>query len=162
MTDRTRTITWDDPLATAGAAKGRKGIDLLREILRGAVPPAPIQRTLGFDFVSAEEGVVRFRLVPNESHYNPMNAVHGGVACVLLDSAMGCATMSVLDEKTGYATTHIGVHLTRPITKDTGPIAAEGRVVHRGGRVVTSEGRLTDEQGRLLAHATCSCLLLER
>ena len=91
-----------------------------------------------------------------------MNGVHGGVACTLLDSAMGSAVMTTLDEKTGYVTADVVVHLTRAITARTGPIVAEGRVVHRGSRVATAEGRLTDREGRLLAHATTTCVLLER
>jgi uncharacterized protein (TIGR00369 family) len=134
----------------------------LKAIIEGAIPPAPIQATLGFDLIFAEEGLARFRLAPGEHLYNPMNGVHGGVACTLLDSAMGSAVMTTLDEKTGYSTADIIVHLTRPISVKTGPIVAEGRVVHRGSRVATAEGRLTDQEGRLLAHATATCVLTER
>ena len=143
-------------------AEGRTGIQLLRAIRDGALPPAPIQATLGFDLVEVEEGVARFRLTPGEHHYNPMNAVHGGVACVLLDSAMGSAAMTLLDDKTGYTTVDLTVHLTRAITLETGPVTAEGRVVHRGSRMITTEGRLTDAGGRLFAHSTATCLLLGR
>jgi len=160
--DRTRTISWHDPLATASGAAGRTGLEFLKAILDGALPPAPIQATLGFQLVHAAEGLARFRCEPDESLYNPMNGVHGGVACTLLDSAMGSAVMSTCDAKTGYTTVDLSVSLTRPISLATGPIVAEGRVLHRGSRVATAEGRLTDEKGRLLAHASCSCLLLER
>jgi uncharacterized protein (TIGR00369 family) len=160
--DRTRTITWDDPRLTTSAAEGKTGLELLRSILEGKTPPAPIQKTLGFDLVAVEEGMARFRLVPGEQHYNPMSAVHGGVACTLLDSAMGCAVMSVMDATTGYATVDLSIHLTRPITEKTGPIVAEGRVLRRGSRLVTTEAKLTDEQGKLLAHATGACMLLQR
>jgi uncharacterized protein (TIGR00369 family) len=161
-TDRARTVTWQDPLSTARGASGRTGIAFLRAILDGAIPPAPIQATLGFDLIAAEEGVARFRLLPGEHLYNPMNGVHGGVACTLLDSAMGSAVMTTLDEKTGYTTADLTVHLTRAISAKTGPIVAEGRVVHRGSRVATAEGRLTDGEGRLLAHGTTTCLLIDR
>jgi uncharacterized protein (TIGR00369 family) len=100
-------------------------------------------------------------MTPGEHLYNPMSAVHGGVACVLLDSAMGSAAMTTLDGQRGYTTVDLTVHLTRAIRADTGPITAEGRVLHRGGRVITTEGKLTDAQGRLLAHATGACLVLE-
>jgi uncharacterized protein (TIGR00369 family) len=138
------------------------GLELLRAILTGAHPKAPIQKTLGFDLVAADDGMARFRLVPGEQHYNPMGSVHGGVACTLLDSAMGAAVHSTLGDRHAYATTDVHVHLTRAITAKTGPIVAEGRVVHRGSRLLTAEGRLTDEQGKLLAHATATCLVLER
>jgi uncharacterized protein (TIGR00369 family) len=160
--ERTRHVTWQDPMATAQGAAGRTGSAFLKAILDGTIPPAPIQSTLGFDLTVVEEGLVRFRMTPGEHLYNPMNGVHGGVAGTLLDSAMGSAVMSTLDEKTGYVTADIVVHLTRPISVRTGPIVAEGRVVHRGSRLATAEGRLTDAEGRLLAHATTTCMLLER
>jgi uncharacterized protein (TIGR00369 family) len=162
MTDRARHVTWQDPLATARGAQGRSGLGFLKAILEGSIPPAPIQATLGFELIAAEEGLARFRLLAAEHLYNPMGSVHGGVACTLLDSAMGSAVMTTLDEKTGYSTVDINVHLTRPITAKTGPIVAEGRVAHRGSRLATAEGRLTDRDGRLLAHATTTCILTER
>jgi uncharacterized protein (TIGR00369 family) len=160
--DRSRSVTWQDPMATAGGAAGRTGLAFLKAILDGTVPPAPIQATLGFDLVAVEDGIARFRLDPGEHLYNPMNGVHGGVACTLLDSAMGSAVMTTLDERTAYVTADVVVHLTRAITSKTGPIVAEGRVVHRGTRVATAEGRLTDGEGRLLAHSTTTCVLMER
>jgi uncharacterized protein (TIGR00369 family) len=160
--ERTRSTSWDDPAAIARAATGRTGVALLRAILDGAVPPAPIQATLGFDLVAVEEGVVRFRGRPGEHLYNPMGTVHGGVAATLLDSAMGSAVMTTLDEKSSYATVDLVVHLTRPITAASGRLLAEGRVLHRGARIATAEGRLTDAEGRLLAHATTTCLVSGR
>jgi uncharacterized protein (TIGR00369 family) len=138
------------------------GLALLRAIIEGTIPRAPIQATLGFDLIAAEEGLARFRCVPGEHLYNPMNGVHGGVSCTLLDSAMGSAVMTTLDEKTGYSTLDLTVHLTRPISARTGPMVAEGRVVHRGSRIATAEARLTDGEGRVLAHGTSTCMLLER
>lgn len=162
MTDRVRTIAWSDPLLTAKGASGRTGLAFLQAIIDGSVPPAPIQHTLGFDLTEVAEGFARFRGVFGEHMYNPMMGVHGGVTSTLLDSAMGCAVLTLLDEKTGYTTASLTVHLTRPISVKTGAFAAEGRVIHHGSRVVTAEGRLLDGAGKLLSHATASCLLLER
>jgi acyl-coenzyme A thioesterase PaaI-like protein len=47
----------------------------------------------------------------------------------------------------------------RAISADTGPVRAEGRVIHRGGTVATSEADLRDGQGKLLAHGTSTCLI---
>ena len=160
--ERTRLVRWEDPSVTALAAKGRTGLAYLRAIADGTVPPAPIQFTLGFDLSSVEEGQAEFRLTPGEHLCNPMGAVHGGVACTLLDSAMSCAVMSTLDERHGYTTVDLTVHLTRGISPRSGPIRAVGKVVHRGGRIVTAEGRLLDEKERLLAHATTTCMVMER
>jgi uncharacterized protein (TIGR00369 family) len=160
--ERARQVTWADPMSIAGAASGRTGLAFLRGIRDGAIAAAPIQATLGFDLVTVEDGFVRFRMVTGEHLCNPMGTVHGGVACVLLDSAMSSSVLSQLDEKTAYTTVDLAVHLTRPIRPNTGEIFAEGRVVHRGSRVATAEGKLLDAHGRLLAHGTTTCLIVER
>jgi uncharacterized protein (TIGR00369 family) len=159
---RTRTITWNDPLATAAGAEGRTGLEFLRAIIDGVVPPPPIGETLSFALIGAEEGLARFRGTPDELHMNPMNQVHGGYAATLLDSAMGSAVMSTLDKDTAYTTVELSIRLTRGIMPKSGAIVAEGRIVHRGSRIATAEGRLTDAEGRLLAHGTTTCLLMPR
>jgi uncharacterized protein (TIGR00369 family) len=45
------------------------------------------------------------------------------------------------------------------MSKDTGPVRAEGRIVHRGRTVATSEGDLKDSAGKLYAHATTTCMI---
>jgi uncharacterized protein (TIGR00369 family) len=162
MMKRARNIEWADPQLIKSAAAGRSGLELLRAIGDGTIAQAPISATLGFALIAAEEGLARFRGEPDESLYNPMGGVHGGWACTLLDSAMGSAVMTTLDRETGYTTTQLSIYLTGAIDVQTGPVTAEGRIVHRGGRMVTAEGRLTNERGRLLAHGTTSCLLLPR
>lgn len=159
---RTRTIEFDDPELTTAGAVGKPGIEFLRELIAGTVPPAPLQQTLGFQLVEVSDGFARFELTPGEHLYNPSGVVHGGVAATLLDSAMGAAVTTTLDGLTGYTTAMLTVHLTRAITSRTVKVSAEGWVVHRGSRLVTAEGRLTDEQGRLLAHGSATCALSER
>jgi uncharacterized protein (TIGR00369 family) len=159
---RSKTIQWQDPALCAAGAKGRSGLEFLRAMIAGQVPPPPITETLGFSLVSVEQGFARFEGLAAEFHYNPLGTVHGGVACTLLDSALGCAVMTTLDAETGYTTAQIAVHLTRPITVATGRMIAEAKVVHRGGRVATAEGRLTDDDGKLLAHATTTCVIFPR
>lgn len=159
---RSRTFTWSDPALTAGAAAGRTGLELLRAIIAGEVPAPPITATLAFELVSADEGRAVFRGYPAEFHANPMGTVHGGYAATLLDSALGSAVMTLLDADTAYATSQLGIYLTRPIAVDSGPITADARVVHRGRTLATASAELTDERGRLLAHGTTSCALFRR
>lgn len=137
------------------------GLEFLRAIASGELPGAPIADLLGFAPVEAEEGRVVFAAVPDQSHYNPIGSVHGGLAATLLDSAMGCAVHSTLPAGMGYTTLELKVNFTRPITTETGRILCEGTVVHRGGRVATAEGRvLAEADGTLLAHGTTTCLIL--
>ena len=141
------------------AAATMSGVAFLQATMRGDQPPAPIAELLDFRLCAVEAGRVAFEGRPAACHYNPIGTVHGGYAATLLDSAMGCAVHSVLEAGVGYTTLEIKVNLVRPITAETGPVRAEGTLVHRGRRTATSEARLVDTDGRLLAHATCTCLL---
>lgn len=121
-----------------------------------------IGRTLDFTVVSLEEGRVVFGGTPDERVYNPIGTVHGGYAATLLDSAVGCAVHSMLKAGQGYTTLELKVAYHRPMTKDTGPIQAEGRVIQLGRRAAFAEGRLTDAKGRLYATATSTLLVFDR
>src|SRR4051812_14506477 len=108
------------------------GLEILRAICDGSRAQPPISKTLGFEIVSADEGIARFAGRPSESQYNPMGTVHGGWACTLLDSAMGSAVMTTIDATTAYTTTQLSIYLTAAIDAKTGPVTCEGRVIHRG------------------------------
>jgi uncharacterized protein (TIGR00369 family) len=98
-------------------------------------------------------------MTPEFRHYNPISVVHGGVAATLLDSCMSCAVQTHCQPGTGYTTLETKVNFVRAITKDTGPIRAEGRSLHVGRRAGTAEGRIIDARGTLLAHGTTTCML---
>lgn len=136
------------------------GLQIMRAIRDGELPPAPIQGLLGFTLVEADPGRIAFALTPREDHYNPIGSVHGGIAATLLDSAMGAAVHTTRAAGQSYATLELKVNLVRTVTVDTGEVRAEGTVVHSGSRVATAEGRLTrSSDGALLAHASSTCLL---
>ncbi len=158
--DRQIVVRWDDPMAGARLARQMRGIEFLRAWLRGEIPPAPIGALMGLALTVAEEGRVVFSVTPGEQHYNPIGIVHGGLVATLLDSAMGSAVQSTLAAGVGHATLELTVNFVRAVTRDTGQLLGEGRVLHRGGRTATAEGRVTAlADGRLLAHGTTTCLL---
>lgn len=135
------------------------GLAFLRGIIDGRLPVPPMADTLGFRLIAVDKGRAVFEGLPQARHYNPIGVVHGGLAMTLLDSALGCAVHSTLDRGETYTTLEIKVNLVRPITKDTGPVRAEGRIIHRGRSVGTSEGDIKDAGGKLYAHATTTCMI---
>ncbi len=135
------------------------GLEFLNAMMRGDLPGPPIAKTLGFHMVEAEEGRTVFASVPGVEHYNPIRTVHAGYTATLLDSCMACAVLSTLPKGTGFTTMEFKVSLLRPMTKDTGPVRAEGTILSRGRRGAAAEGRLTDSRGKLIAHATTTCLI---
>src|SRR5829696_3814225 len=89
-----------------------------------------------------------------------IGAVHGGLACTLLDSAMGCAVHTMLPAGVGYTTVELKVSFLRPITLKTGRLLCEGTIIHLGSRIATAEARLLDTSGKLYGHATTTCMIL--
>ena len=161
MSERTLTVTWQDPAELAERGRSSAGIDFLRAIRDGDLPPPPISVLLGFRLAEVDEGRAVFAAVPGEQHYNPIGVVHAGLAATMLDSAMGVAVHSTLPLGSGYTTLETKFNLVRPIDAATGEIRAEGTIVHRGGRVATADGRVTRaSDGKLLAHGTSTCLIL--
>jgi uncharacterized protein (TIGR00369 family) len=137
------------------------GLDFIRAMFGGRLPAPPIMQNIEpFDYL-AEPGLVAFSCIPGFRHYNPMGSVHGGYAAILLDSAMGLAVQSMLPQGTGNTTLEFKISFIRGMTKDTGVVRSEGRILNAGRRAATAEGRLTDDKGRLLAHATTTCLVFE-
>jgi uncharacterized protein (TIGR00369 family) len=139
--------------------KEMSGLEFVQGLADGTLPLNTIARTLGYDVTEAANGRVVITAEPNDSHLNPAGTVHGGLAATLLDSCMGLAVQSTLEQGVSQTTLEFKISLVRPITPATGLITAEGVVMSRGRRIGTAEGRITDGNGRLLAHGTTTCLI---
>lgn len=138
---------------------GESGLDFLQGMIAGRHPNPPMCETLGFHLVEVESGRAVFEGIPRFEYYNPIGTVHGGFAATMLDSSLGCAIFSTLAKGDGWTTLELKLNLVRPITQDTGPVKAEGRLIYRGRTVGTSEGDLKDAAGRIYAHATTTCMI---
>lgn len=139
--------------------RSMSGLDFLAAIAAGRLPSPPIAQTLDFRLLKVERGMALFEGRPGRAFYNPIGSVHGGYAATLLDSCMACAVHTTLPAGQGYTTLEIKVNLVRAITEATGPVRAEGRVIHAGRTTGTAEGRLTDAAGKLFAHGTTTCAI---
>jgi uncharacterized protein (TIGR00369 family) len=135
------------------------GLGFLRAIAEGALPQPPIAQTLGFHLVGAEYGKAIFEGIPEFRHYNPIGAVHGGFAATLLDSAVACSVHSTLAKGETYTTLELKLNLVRALTQETGPVRAEGHIIHRGRTTATAEGQLRDAAGKLYGHASTTCMI---
>lgn len=158
----TRTFTWEDPIVLAvAAADGRTGLEFMRAIATGELPPPPIAQLLGMEVIEVSEGRAVFALTPAEWMFNPIGSVHGGIAATLLDSCMGCAVHTTLPAVTGYTTSDLQVRYLRSMSASTGRVLAEGTVIHSGRRQATAAGRITTAAtGKVLATASTGCLIL--
>jgi uncharacterized protein (TIGR00369 family) len=158
---RTRTYSWSNPMENAAMLGQLSGLDMLRAMITGELPPPPIMHTLGIDRFEAAEGRVTVYMTATEFHYNPIGSVHGGVIATLLDTATGCAIHTTLPVGKGYTSLDLSTRFLRPVTVASGQLRGEGLVVNRGRTTALAEARLYDAADRLVAHATSTCLLFD-
>jgi uncharacterized protein (TIGR00369 family) len=156
---RSRTITWYDPMVTAAGGRERSGLETLQAIRDGVLPPAPIGALVQMDVVAVEEGRVEFGCTVDESVYNPIGVVHGGLVCTLLDTVAGCAVHTTLPQGVGYTSIELKVTYLRAVTKASGRLTAVGTVVKPGRRVAFAEGQVLDAAGKVVATASSSLLV---
>ncbi len=161
QTERTRTITWEDPRISARDAARISGMDYLKSILEGGNSPPPVAVLLGYRLTEVDWGRTVFELEPAEYHYNPFASVHGGIIGTILDSAMTSAVLTTLPVGVFCTTLEIKVNYVRQMTARTGRLRCEANTIHVGSRVATAEGRVTDQQNKLYAHAVTTCLILQ-
>jgi uncharacterized protein (TIGR00369 family) len=105
------------------------------------------------------DGEVVFRCTPDESAYNPIGTIHGGLVCTLLDSVTGCAVHSTLAAGIGYTSLELKVSYLRPVHAGQGDLLARGRVTKRGRRASFAEGEVTDAAGKTVATASSTLLV---
>jgi uncharacterized protein (TIGR00369 family) len=123
--------------------------------------PAPhIWLTLGYRGIRQGDGeaVIEWDATPDYCFQAPSGPiVHGGMVTTLLDTAMGGACWSLLDEGESFLTADLRVEFmssSRP-----GTLRAEGRVVRRNRRVAFCSAELYDGEGTLLASSRCTQII---
>lgn len=142
--------------------KAMTGLQFVQGLVDGSLPLNTMARAIGYDVVEAAQGRVVVTAYSSDEHLNPEGTVHGGIAATLLDTCMGLAVKSMLEQGHASTTLEFKVSFLRPVTKETGLLRAEGTVLSCGRRIGAAEGRLTDSHGRLLAHGTTTCMIFPR
>jgi uncharacterized protein (TIGR00369 family) len=124
-------------------------------------PPDPhIWHTLGYRGVEQGDGrsVIEWDATAEYCfHARAGPIVHGGMVTTLLDTAMGGACRSVLDEDESFLTAELRTEFMR--SARPGTLRAEGRVVQRNRRVAFCAADLYDEAGELLASSRCTQII---
>jgi uncharacterized protein (TIGR00369 family) len=158
---RSKVVSWRDPAPTTAMGLAMAGIDYIRAMVDGILPPPPIAGLMEFDMVAADPGRVVFTCRPDESVFNPIGVIHGGLVCTLLDSVAGCALHSTLPQGKGYTSMEIKVNYLKAVRLSSGVLTATGTVVKSGSRVGFTEGVVTDADGAVLATATSTLLVFD-
>ncbi len=151
-----RITRWRDPTPLYRAAETLPGIDYLRAMADGTLPPIPMYATMGCRIGAYTQGAASVHVTPDFSHYNPMGGVHGGLAAFMIDSATGCTVQTVVPRGSGATTVNLAIDYFRPIAADTGPLECAGRIVRAGRQIVIADAELKDGAGRVYARGSTS------
>jgi acyl-CoA thioesterase len=101
------------------------------------------------DIEDVEPGHAIARLEVSEDLLNPNGVVHGGVLFTMVDTAMGKATMTSLEEGQRCASIEIQMRFLRPVS--AGKLEADTTVIRRGRKITHLESRIRDSDGVLVA-----------
>jgi len=156
---RSKTISWYDPAISATAGASTPGREHLQAIIDGELPVPPFAALVGARLESVGEGEAVFRCTPDESTYNPGGIIHGGLLCMLLDSACGCAVQSVLPAGVAISSIEIKVSFLSALRADGGEIEVMGNALRVGRQVAFAEAHARSGVGKLVGHATSSIAL---
>jgi uncharacterized protein (TIGR00369 family) len=157
---RSRTIQWHDPLAARETFKALSGLEILEGMRAGRFPRPPMLAVFDIRPVEVATGLAVFECRPDESMYNPLGTVHGGVVCTLADTAGACAVHTTLPAGATYTSVDIAINYLRPVTVDSGVLRATGRIIKPGRRIAVAGVEVTDAAGKLVATASTTCLVL--
>lgn len=108
-------------------------------------PAFPLRDLIGFE-IATGEGSGSATLELDERHMNPHGAVHGAIPYLLIDTAMGAATMSVVGEGNWCATLDIHTRYLSPCFG--GRVTAVATVRKAGKRVVHLDAVVSGDDGR--------------
>jgi uncharacterized protein (TIGR00369 family) len=106
----------------------------------------------GIDAARSHRGVVTVTGHVERRHLNINGVVHGGVYATILDTAMGAAVVSLLDEGETTATTSLYVEFLRA-AREGETLTARGEVLRRGRHIAFAEGNLFGSDGRRFSQA---------
>ncbi|MFA8438566.1 PaaI family thioesterase [Pueribacillus sp. YX66] len=115
---------------------------------------------IGVQIEEINEGTAVIALPFNEKLLQSANMIHGGVLSVLIDSVIGTAIRSVLNDDTFAVTAEMNVNYFRPAMKGT--IRAKGKVINKGRSLVVGSADIFSEDGKLLATGRATYAIKEK
>ena len=116
-------------------------------------PAFGLQEVIGFT-IESRDGASVATVEITDLHLNPHGVVHGAVPFTLMDTAMGGAVMSTIDDGRLCATIEMQTRYHRSAT--AGTLTASARVTSGGRRIIHLAAETHDHDGRLIASATGS------
>ena len=111
--------------------------------------------------VDSRQGSASFELTVEQSHLRTLGILHGGVAAVLLDTAMGKAAGTLSPQGYHVLTVQLNINFIRPAWEGE-VLRATGEVRHSGRQTVVAYGEIRTSDNALVATGTATFLHVPR
>ncbi|AVZ38340.1 MULTISPECIES: PaaI family thioesterase [unclassified Dietzia] len=148
-----RHYSWP-PLPGAADRSPHAGLEVLQRIVDGEHHLSPGSHTLGLALSSVAERVVTLTATPGEWALNNGGTVHGGIVSGWVDSALGYATATAVDEGVGYSTLDLTVRYIRALRLEKTPATIHAEVEHVGRSTCVVQAKVLNTDGRTCASAS--------
>jgi len=103
-------------------------------------------------FTERSKGFCRTEITITDSHLNPYGTLHGGVVYSLVDTGVGGALSTLLEEGERCSTVEIKINYIRSL--GSGRLFCETRVLHQGRTIAFLESTVKNQEDKLVATAT--------
>lgn len=133
----------------------------IEQFMRGEHQQGGLAKTFGWYGIEWREGAFEIHWHATDAFMTgQMNVIHGGAVTTLLDTAMGWAVYTVLEDNENFATADLQVQFIRGARG--GLLKASGRVVRRTRALAFCEGEMRDEADQLIARGSATCSIVKR
>ncbi|MFX1480299.1 MAG: PaaI family thioesterase [Promethearchaeota archaeon] len=116
-------------------------------------------RWLNGKLLGVARGFVELEFVVKPEMANPVNLLHGGIQCGMLDNAIGMAVATL-----GYAafpmSMDIHVNFIGKVKVEE-KIRVQGKVINEGHNIIHTTGKIFDKEGKLISSSSSKLLLTE-
>lgn len=111
-------------------------------------------KIIGMKLVEWSAGYAKAKIDIEPQHLNPLDRIHGGVLCSVLD--MGCGFAGNYCGEEGVLRSMVTVSLTTNFVgrNNGGTLWIEGHQMSESRTLFSSNATIKDEDGTLIAHAT--------
>jgi uncharacterized protein (TIGR00369 family) len=119
----------------------------------------PFYRHLGINLTKVGWGSAEIRLKVKKGLTQSAGFAHGGVSAALIDSAVGLALCTMLDQRDLITTVELNVNFIAPA--GPGVLTTRGRILHRGKRLAVGDAEVRDKKGTLVSRGSATYMMLE-
>lgn len=110
----------------------------------------PFAELIGLIFTKHENGSSQCSLNIEKKLMNPHGVLHGGVMYSMVDTGMGAALYSLLEENESCATIEVKINYFKPVKE--GVLICNTKVIHKGRSISVLESEIINKE-KLVAKA---------